>query len=366
MRLIRLEIEAVRNLSSVAIDCARGLNLFVGPNGAGKTAILEAVHLLARGRSFRSSLVEPIIQRDAEALLVRAQFDDEHRGRLSAGVVRQRGNRIDLRLNEAPERRTSEVARLMPIQMALPDAASLVFGGPRERRRFVDWGTFHVKPSYLDELRDFQRTMQQRNSLLRRLKDRETFAEGELVVWTKRLVVQGERVDATRQQYLERLLPLVRARLHSLDQSIRVEISYKRGWRENSTLEDSLREAQLRDVKFGLTHCGPHRGDLHLDIGGHPAAATLSRGQAKVVASALVLAQAEATTQIAGRRSLFLIDDVGAELDAAHNERFFRALEEAGCQVLATATSVPPLGSAFAGSRQVFHVEQGSCHPIDT
>ena len=71
MRLIRLQIAAVRNLSSVAIDCARGLNLFVGPNGAGKTAILEAVHLLARGRSFRSSMVEPIIQRDANALLVR-------------------------------------------------------------------------------------------------------------------------------------------------------------------------------------------------------------------------------------------------------------------------------------------------------
>ena len=305
MRLIRLQIAAVRNLSSVAIDCARGLNLFVGPNGAGKTAILEAVHLLARGRSFRSSMVEPIIQRDANALLVRAQFDDEHQGRLSAGVVRQRGNRIDLRLNETPERRTSEVARLMPIQTTLPDAANLVFGAPRERRRFVDWGTFHVEPSYLDELRDFQRTMHQRNSLLRRLKDRQTLADAELAVWTKRLVVQGERVNATRQRYLERFLPLVRARLHSLDQTIRVDISYRRGWRENLTLEDSLREAQSRDVKFGLTHCGPHRGDLHLDIGGRPAAATLSRGQAKIVASALALAQAEVTNQVAGRRSLF-------------------------------------------------------------
>ena len=78
------------------------------------------------------------------------------------------------------------------------------------------------------------------------------------------------------------------------------------------------------------------------------------------------LGQAEQTNVIDGRQSLFLIDDVGAELDPTHSERFFRALEATGSQVFATATTFVALGASFAGLRQMFHVEQGACHPIYT
>jgi DNA replication and repair protein RecF len=367
MRLIRLEISGVRNLSSVSIECAAGLNLFIGPNGAGKTAILEAVHLLARGRSFRSTTAESVIQHGTEHLMVRARLEDEHRGALSVGLAKHRGNRTELHLNEVPERRLSDVARLMPIQLALPDASDLVFGAPQERRRFIDWGTFHVEPPYLDQLRDYQRALHQRNALLRYLKGQQSEStERELDVWTERLISLATEVDRARQLYLARLCPIVLTKLAALAPEVEIAMSYRPGWREGGTLEDCLRESVARDVKFGLTHFGPHRGDLRLSVGTGAAAATLSRGQAKIVASALRLAQAELTNELGGRQSLFLIDDVGAELDAAHNERFFRALEATGSQVFATATSATALGSAFIGCRQVFHVEQGSCHPIDT
>jgi DNA replication and repair protein RecF len=368
MRLTRLEISSVRNLSSVSIDCAPGLNLFIGPNGAGKTAILEAVHILARGRSFRSATIEPVIQVGAESLMVRARLIDEHRGQVAAGIVKHRNNRTELHLNEATERRFSDVARLMPIQLMLPDSSDLVFGRPQERRRFIDWGTFHVEPSYLDQLRDYQRVLHQRNALLRSLKgQRSDSMERELAVWTGRLIVLALEVDRARRSYLDRLFPVVTAQLGELAPDLELTLAYRTGWREGSTIEECLGEGVPRDVKFGLTHYGPHRADLRLAIGGTAAAATLSRGQAKVVASALRLAQAAVTSDIGGRQSLFLIDDVGAELDAAHNERFFQALEATGSQVLATATNAMALGSAFAGpGRQLFHVERGSCHPIDT
>lgn len=367
MRLIRLEISGVRNLSNVAIDCSAGLNLFIGPNGAGKTAILEAVHLLARGRSFRSTTAESVIQQGAEHLLVRALLEDEYRGALSVGLAKHRGNRTELHLDEVPERRLSDVARLMPIQLALPDSSDLVFGSPQERRRFIDWGTFHVEPTYLEQLRDYQRTLHQRNALLRYLKGQQSEStERELDVWTERLIALAIEVDRMRQLYLAKLFPLVLKKLATLAPEVVLELSYRPGWRDGERLEDCLRESVARDVKFGLTHFGPHRGDIRLTAGAGAAAATLSRGQAKVVASALRLAQAELTNEIGGRQSLFLIDDVGAELDAVHNERFFGVLEATRSQVFATATSAMALGSAFAGRRQVFHVEQGSCHPIDT
>ncbi len=106
-----------------------------------------------------------------DALTVFASFEDEHRGRVNAGVIRHRNNRSELQLNGAAERRLSEVARLMPIQLILPDSSALILGAPTERRRFLDWGTFHVEPAYLDRLRDYQRVLQQRNALLKSRRD---------------------------------------------------------------------------------------------------------------------------------------------------------------------------------------------------
>ena len=366
MRLTRLEVAGVRNISLLSIDCNPGLNLFVGPNGAGKSAIIEAIYLLGRGRSFRSSSIVPLIQHGAETLRVGALLEDAQRGTANARLVRHLDGRSELRLNDRAEKRISQIARLMPMQLMLPDASSVVFGGPEERRKFVDWGTFHVEPSYLEGLREYQRVLQQRNAILRAANGRETGLAKESDVWTSRLIELALGVDRSRRGYLELLVPAIAAQLKALAPELSVEVSYRSGWPEAVTLEESLSEGLSRDVKSGVTNCGPHRADLRLDAGPGRAAATLSRGQAKVVASAMRLAQAQLTSDLGGRRSLFLIDDVGAELDQPHNERFFRALEALGCQVFATATVALPLSNAFAGAqRQLFHVEHGACHPIN-
>lgn len=368
MRLLTLEISRVRNLSSVAIDCSPGLNVFIGPNGAGKTAIIEAVYLLARGRSFRSNTVESVIQSATEALMVRAQLDDELRGQVTVALAKHRNGKTELHVNGVNERRLSEIARLAPVQIILPDSSDLVFGGPQHRRRFLDWGTFHVEPAYLEKLRAYRRALHQRNALLKSARGKLSGASGPaLETWTDQVARLAKDVHHARKDYLARLVPATLEKLGVLANGISLAASYRPGWPEAEALEDCLREGVARDVKFGLTHHGPHRADLRLSVEGAAAAAVLSRGQAKLVACALRLAQAELTSAMGGRRSLFLIDDVGAELDAAHNERFFRLLEATGSQVLATATSVASLGSAFAGRGiRLFHVEQGACHPIGT
>ena len=123
----------------------------------------------------------------------------------------------------------------------------------------------------------------------------------------------------------------------------------------------SFGESLDRDVKFGATQAGPHRADLRLRTTSEAAADALSRGQAKALAMALRLAQAQHTASVAGRRSLFLVDDLGAELDRAHSGRFFSVLQRMGCQVLATATSDPGDALDYQGTRGVFHVEHGRC-----
>jgi len=365
MRLSRLEILGVRNISSLSIECNANLNLFVGPNGAGKSAILESIYLLGRGRSFRSPSLASVMQRGASSLRVSAQLDDEQRGGVVVRIARHLTGRSDLQIGERAERRVSEIARLMPIQLMLPDASNIVFGGPEERRRLLDWGTFHVKPMYLDALRDFQRAVQQRNAALRVANGQEANLGSEERAWTERLLGLASVVDEARRWYLERLLPAIDFQMKALAPEFGVTARYYPGWPASSDLRDSLRESRARDVKSAITTYGPHRADLRLDVGSQRAASTLSRGQAKIVASAIRLAQAQLTADLGGRRSLFLIDDVGAELDQIHNERFFAALERIGCQVFATASVAPRLTAAFCGpKRKLFHVEQGCCHLI--
>ena len=365
MYLERLEVSNVRNLSSVQIELSAGLNMLVGPNGSGKTALLEAVHVLSRGRSFRTRSTASVIRHDNDALTVRGVLQDEHRGRLSAAISKRYNNQTELKINGELEKRLSEVAGLLPIQLLLPNAADIIFSGPGARRQFIDWGAFHVKPSYLPTLRDYQKVVKQRNALLRQMNGKN--ARAELETWTARLVLLAEQVTSLREGYLGALKEPFNVALEALDEELDLHLGYNQGWRSGLSFADATKESTERDLALGSTQCGPHRADIVVKTGrGVDAASELSRGQAKTVAHAMSLAQAKLTESSVGRRSLFLIDDVGAELDIQHSERFFSLLSGLDCQVIATSTLKPALVKSFSGERQkTFHVEQGSCYETD-
>ena len=356
MRFNRLEVSYFRNLSTVAVDLAPGLNTFYGDNGAGKTALLEAVHLLCRGRSFRTQKTQTLIQNGADQLVVRGVLEDEARGPTTLAISKDRRARTEMRLNGEVERRLSEVARLTPLQVMLPDIAELVFGGPAKRRSWLDWGTFHVKPSYLDSLRQYLRAVKQRNVLLKDNVDANT-----LRPWHEEVARLGERVTADRLDYLEDLLPHFTAVLAELAPGLNLEIHYRRGWGRDESLAKLLAESNPREVKYGSTLWGPHRADVQIRIDDAPAGAVLSRGQGKLVASALQIGQASLLAESEQRSTVFLIDDAGAELDLAHNARFFGLLERLGGQILATTTRQP--GQDQASATGVFHVEHGAVTP---
>jgi len=362
VRFCRLEISCFRNLTSVAAELGSGLNYFYGENGAGKTAVLEAVHLLCRGRSFRTHKVANLIQHEADRLVVRAGTEDEFRGPGSLAISKDRRSRTELKINGQAERRLSEVAQLTPLQVMLPDIADLVFGGPVNRRSWLDWGTFHVKHDYLGTLRDYLRAVKQRNALIREAADGR-----ELRPWNDKLVELAGRVTHDRLDYLDQLVPCFRSVLQRLAPELELEVGYSRGWPAGETLQKVLGDSLPREVKYGATQWGPHRADVRLRHKDAPANVMLSRGQGKIVASALQIAQALLLTERGQRRTVFLIDDAGAELDFAHNVRFFELLREVGGQILATTTRLP--GSDQSITRiydqtggteiRVFHVERG-------
>ena len=351
----RLEINHLRNLTTVRLNLGSHFNCLVGPNGAGKTSVLEAAYLLTRGRSFRGHAVGPVIADGQEGLVVRAELEA---GR-SLGIARPRRGKTVLHIDQQPTRRLSEAVALLPLNLLLPNVSELVFGAPGERRRYLDGGLFHVKPAHLTALKDFQGANRQRNALLRTWG--EPRSQQLLDVWTEAFCRHAERVHGFRADYVHELEPWVAAVLQELDVPFELELSYQSGWGDES-LEKLLGDTVAKDVKSGTTSVGPHRADLSLVVSGASARNKLSRGQGKLVATALILAQARLLQAQTQRRSLFLIDELGAEMDSGHLARLVAVLDSATCQVIATSTRLP--GEEFAkltsdGDLALFHVEQG-------
>ena len=348
----RIDIGNVRNIDSERLELHRRANLLVGPNGAGKTSALEAVHLAIRGRSFRTTRPDHVIRHGEERMSVAAWLSDESVGRVRLGYARDKRGRVELRRDGQLIRQTSKVASLLPIQLLLPDLPDLVFGSPAGRRQWLDWGVFHVKQDYAEVLGGYLRALRHRNTLLRAA-DLKT-----LPAWTAQVAELGERVAQARREYFDSVKSHVAASLKTLDPGLEVEWDYSQGWNADS-LAEILGQQVDRDVKSGTTLAGPHRADVRITCRSESAAQTLSRGQGKAVASALRMGQAK-DLAIAGKRSLFLIDDLGAELDEAHNERYFRQLEDMDCQIIATSTE-GAIGEILMGSGEgrMFHVKQG-------
>ena len=362
MRFLDIEIQNFRNLSSVRLELGEGVNYFWGENGAGKTALLEAVCVLARGRSFRSTHAADLVTSGQDAFTVRASFLDEHRGTQSVAVMRSRSGRSRLKLNGESGKRLSDVARILPVQVLLPSLSDLVFGSPVERRRWLDWGLFHVKPDYLRTLREYLQLLKQRNAALK------SFARGDLPqsgidVWTRKLVIIAEQLDKQRRDYMGEAAAESLNVLRLLSPELEIAIKYHRGWSETESLEKVLSDSQARDVKLGATSAGPHRCEIELGAGpafDSRASAILSRGQGKLLASAMVLGQARLLMRVSNRNSVFLIDDLGAEMDQQHSAALFRILREMSSQILATSTH--PIGESRTPTltpETMFHVEHG-------
>ena len=174
------------------------------------------------------------------------------------------------------------------------------------------------------------------------------------------MVELGEAVSESRRAYLEDVCPTVLDCLERLAPGLEVTIEYHAGFQGDS-LAREVEESTPRDVKLGATQVGPHRADIRLGSSRGRVAGVLSRGQGKALASALRIGQAKALFDAQGTRSLFLIDDVWAELDDEHSGRFFGLLDGMECQILATSTQAPDL-AAFGPERlKVFHVGTRCC-----
>ena len=348
-----------RNVSRADVDLSSGINLLVGENGAGKTAILEAIYLLARGRSFRTTQSKQLIRHGDDELVVRAEVDTGQMvHRLARG--KSRGGETKAKIDGESAHKQSRFAELLPLQTLLPGIADLVLDGPSIRREFVDWGLFHVEHQYLEISRRYRKALGQRSAWLREGHD----GAFDKDPWAQDIAKQGAQINHRRKGFVASVDQQTRRIFAALGAELEVQLIYHgAGDTEDAAAAMAqLAESYERDLRHGTTHIGPHRNDVDIAVNGTNAKNTVSRGQAKLIASAIVLAYCTELSQQSNVLPVLLLDDFGAELDSGHRERFFLELERIGCQVIATTTDEPKylVGDALASRARVFHVEQGA------
>jgi DNA replication and repair protein RecF len=355
MKFESLRIAGLRNLDSVALAPAAGINVFVGPNGAGKTSILEASYLLSHGRSFRAGSRDVLLQRGASSLSVFAEVrgNDDRVRRLGLG---REGSRWQARVDGDTAASLGALVQECAVVCFEPGSHELIAGASDERRRFVDWGLFHVEHGFVTQWRRYQRALKQRNSLLR---GGGPVEPSWIEPWEAELATTGEAITSYRKAYLEQLLPYIRSFTgHVLPELGVFNLRYRAGWEEGESLLEVLSARRIRDFARGHTTVGPHRADFVVSFEHAPLREHLSRGQEKLTALACLLGQAALHAELKGEWPVICLDDLASELDRTHQEWVVDQLLGRDAQVLVTGTDIP----AALSNQDVamFHVEQGA------
>ncbi|AJQ92646.1 DNA replication/repair protein RecF [Gynuella sunshinyii] len=358
MTIHRLHIQGVRNISDARLEPAYFVNIVFGDNGSGKTSVLESIHILTHGRSFRSTSSKntTLIQQGLHALTVYGEIGEIHN---HVGVSKAVDGVNQIKISGEKVTAVSELAKLSPVQIIDAQAFDLLTGSPAVRRQFLDWGVFHVEHGFLNVWQRVQKALKNRNSLLRSGKITDPI---QMSAWTREFASAAERLDEYRQQYLERFKQQfvdILAKLTDLDD---FSLSYHRGWDKARSLLDVLGASEDVDIKTGFTHSGPQRADIRIKLGKHNAADILSRGQQKLVVIAMKLAQgAHLQTFKEHKRCIFLLDDLPAELDSNHTHKVCQILEQMDAQVFLTCVEPGELLEFWNNKDQIkmFHVKHG-------
>jgi DNA replication and repair protein RecF len=357
MSLVKLDATNIRNIESATLNPSPHLNVIVGPNGSGKTSLLEAIYILGRARSFRSTQASQVIRFEQEDLLVTGRVG-QGRGLPPVPIGIQLGRRKrEIMLAGAKLLTSAELIRTFPVLLIQPSSSNLLDGPPKIRRQFLDWGAFYLDSGFLEQWRGYARALNQRNALLRSGDCRN------IETWNHELARYGTMLASARAAYAERLLPYFLAATQHFLGVAALELRLSLGWEAEKNLDEILREEIALDLRDGYTHAGPHKGDFSIYANKRSAKNYFSRGQSKLLVFALLLAQAHMLEESLEAKCTVLIDDLASELDRDNRARLLAFLQSRKSQFFITATDPLSLDAGDLDTA-LFHVEQGRVKTI--
>ena len=360
MPITKFELTNFRLYERASFQPDRCLTIVVGENASGKTSLLEAVHVLSTGRTFRRVQLEQLLREGTKEFGIYANYHPKD-GLLPTGLgfsLSSKGRKISI--NGSCGTRQRDIAQIFPVLVISPDSHFEFQQDKRERRAVLDWILFHVEQDFHENWSRYQRILAQRNMALKSHRfGKATFA------WDEELASAGEFLHTLRVSCLSEISGrFERICRRLLPSSAKVRLELDLGWDATTGLAGCLRQDRDRDVARGYSHSGPHRSDLTILIDGHPSQENASHGQNKLLVIALRLAQIEHFYESTGRECCLLVDDLAAELDTENRGRLASFLADMPVQAIITATDAEQFDCRLWSSYKTFHVKHGSISEI--
>lgn len=341
MQVQALELSHYRNYQNLSVELDPNLNIFVGDNAQGKTNLVESIYLLATGRSHRTFRDTDLINWNENEAQIRAQVHTRMGG-FSMRVILSRSRRKRFWIGGEELRRQSELLGFFNVVLFSPDDLQLVKGSPSMRRHFIDLGLAQVSRVYRHDLVNYNKVLQQRNSLLKDIVERKARTD-QLHLWDEQLIEYGSRIMYRRAKAIERIATFAEAShrgisggeevlaVHYLPFYLQEEESVE-GIKQFSAEEitrDFIKELESnrwQESRRGTTLVGPQRDDVLFQIDGKDARQFASQGQQRTVVLAIKLAELEFMREEVGEYPTLLLDDVLSELDFSRRSMFLETI----------------------------------------
>ncbi len=371
-----LHLKNFRNHAESAFTFGRGINALLGANGQGKTNVLEAVSYLSLTKSFFAAGDGTVLKVGEEGF--------EVEGRILSGTGAESRVRVgfDRRLdqktytvNRMRQERLADVIGMFPMVVLSPEKNAITFGGPSERRKFVDLLLSQSSKVYFEDLLEYRRVLKQRNRILSDFARSGGAPEAALVPWTTELVRYGSRIVQRRQEFLREFEAYVRdAYLQLAGGAEEPGVRYVSSCASaggvspeavSGRMEEELHARRDEERRRGLSLVGPHRDEVALSLNGLAIHSYASQGQHKTLLVALKIAEFMYLKQRRDETPLLLLDDVFSELDESRSRRILEIGGELG-QILLTTTEESTLRGEIAWNddNRRYLIEQGTAREI--
>ena len=307
--------------------CSEGLNLLLGANGSGKTSLLESVYLMAHGRSFRQARDPFLVRRGQDRFLIKGQW--RRFGPMNLSVAGRRGQ-TSIRLQGCDVQRRKDISESFPVLVEAPQGRKLIDGAPNERRRWLDALVMVCNPVMRGHFERYLRAVMQRSRLLRR-----KILSDEVDVWEHQIVQYGLTIVTAREIIITELNNYLADEIFLTEQPLSISLNNIE-YTEQVWL-DRLKNGRTNDMKAGGLRYGPHCDVLFFHFQQREIRSAGSRGQQKLAAIALKMAECAMWSKYRRLVPVLLLDDCLEALDAERQLRVLKRLQESPAQVLMTA-----------------------------
>lgn len=346
-----LYLQQFRNYREMHVEFNPSLNLICGPNAHGKTSLLEALHYLMIGRSFRTSRPLDLIHIGTSSFYLESLFSKH--GVDQKLRVQVEGNERKMTHNNSPLPNSSNLLGIISGVIMTPDDVNIVKGSPPLRRQFLDLLIAQADPLYVHYLSRYVKAMRNRNQLLK-LKKLATIEawENEMAQAASYIVTQRSKGTIALQSHAQAFYTHLTEEIEKLNLEYKSSASNCQNPGEiKAYYLESYHKNRHREMALGMTLTGPHKDDLWIGIGGRDVRYFASEGQQRTCVAALHLGEWQRLKETSNENPLFMIDDVGISLDEKRKERLIHVLGSLG-QVFLTTTD-PTLTHSFTGPKKI-------------